>query len=256
MFRRISYTCRYYDQIHTYLPLLPDNIPQLRSSLESVSHEIREAFTAALYAAVKSCDLSNVAFAADISNVTKSIKTASELLLVVQTEEPTNRTTAENAIYLQALILMIFVSEGSGPGRNQDSSWFGLAFSIATYLKLHVNYGAPFGTELHLKTGRKAWLILVILDRWHAASTSGPQIIADNESLELYLSDQALLGDTAFHLVRMCSPNLFKLFRLLITWCRPLTGSWTSIRYLPDSSTGFCETKLHWPLYASNERRN
>jgi hypothetical protein len=50
--------------------------------------------------------------------------------------------------------------------------------------------------------GRRAWWILVILDRWRSSSTSMMPLIADDK---IYLrdSDQNILGDVAYHLVRV-----------------------------------------------------
>ena len=49
---------------------------------------------------------------------------------------------------------------------------------------------------------RRAWWILVILDRWRSASTSSIPLISDDK-ICLKDSDRALLGETAFHLVRL-----------------------------------------------------
>lgn len=49
---------------------------------------------------------------------------------------------------------------------------------------------------------RRAWWILVILDRWRSASTSSIPLISDDK---IYLkdSDRTVLGEAAFHLVRL-----------------------------------------------------
>jgi hypothetical protein len=49
---------------------------------------------------------------------------------------------------------------------------------------------------------RRAWWILVILDRWRSASTSSMPLISDDK---IYLkdSDRVVLGDGVFHLVRL-----------------------------------------------------
>lgn len=49
---------------------------------------------------------------------------------------------------------------------------------------------------------RRAWWILVILDRWRSASTSSLPLISDDK-IYLKESDRAVLGDGAFHLVRL-----------------------------------------------------
>jgi hypothetical protein len=49
---------------------------------------------------------------------------------------------------------------------------------------------------------RRAWWILVILDRWRAASTSSMPLISD-EKIFLKDSDRQVLGDVGYHLVRI-----------------------------------------------------
>ena len=49
---------------------------------------------------------------------------------------------------------------------------------------------------------RRAWWILVILDRWRAASISSMPLISDDK-LRLNDSDRTLLGEGAYHLVRL-----------------------------------------------------
>ena len=49
---------------------------------------------------------------------------------------------------------------------------------------------------------RRAWWILVILDRWRSASTSSIPLISDDK---IYLkdSDRHVLGEVGYHLVRI-----------------------------------------------------
>jgi hypothetical protein len=49
---------------------------------------------------------------------------------------------------------------------------------------------------------RRAWWILVILDRWRSASTSSMPLISDDK-IYLKESDRAVLGEGLFHLVRI-----------------------------------------------------
>jgi hypothetical protein len=76
---------------------------------------------------------------------------------------------------------------------------------------------------------RRAWWVLVILDRWRSASTSSTPLISDDK-ICLRDSDRPLLGDPAYHLVRLScvlghigeiyipndmTPNLSQISRLL-----------------------------------------
>jgi hypothetical protein len=90
----------------------------------------------------------------------------------------------------------------SGPPR---AAWVGSAVGLAYSLKLHHNtvgerftHGDPDSDE---KLGRRAWWVLVVLDRWHAISTSSPLFIPDS-NVVLLPEDQMLIGLTPFHLVR------------------------------------------------------
>lgn len=49
---------------------------------------------------------------------------------------------------------------------------------------------------------RRAWWILVILDRWRSVSTSSIPLISDDK-ICLKESDRAVLGEPTFHLVRL-----------------------------------------------------
>jgi hypothetical protein len=49
---------------------------------------------------------------------------------------------------------------------------------------------------------RRAWWILVILDRWRSASTSSMPLISDDK-IYLKESDRQVLGEATFHLVRV-----------------------------------------------------
>jgi hypothetical protein len=49
---------------------------------------------------------------------------------------------------------------------------------------------------------RRAWWILVVLDRWRAASTSAMPLISD-EKIYLKDTDRHVLGEVGYHLVRL-----------------------------------------------------
>lgn len=123
----------------------------------------------------------------------------------LQVEQAKSRSVFENILFLRALLLMIIAQENSGPGRNDPVLWYGVAFGIATYLKLHHNNEVtPTDTPeiVEVKTdGRRAYLILVMLDRWHSAGMVVPLNVAD-EQLSLLPSDRTLLGDSAYSLIR------------------------------------------------------
>ena len=49
---------------------------------------------------------------------------------------------------------------------------------------------------------RRAWWVLVILDRWRSVSTSSVPLISDDK-INLRDSDATVLGESAFHFVRI-----------------------------------------------------
>ncbi|KAF8534171.1 hypothetical protein BDD12DRAFT_757819 [Trichophaea hybrida] len=110
------------------------------------------------------------------------------------------------------MVLMALEADNHGPSTVRGQSglpravWVGGAVGLAYHLKLHHNrvgerfaHGDPDSDE---KLGRRAWWVLVVLDRWHAISTSSPLFIPDS-NVVLLKEDQMLIGMTPFHLVRL-----------------------------------------------------
>ena len=121
-------------------------------------------------------------------------------------------SVSSSLLYLQSLILMALEADNHGPATMQGqhggpprAAWVGSAVGLTYSLKLHHNrvgerfaHGDPDSDE---KLGRRAWWVLVVLDRWHAISTSSPLFIPDS-NVVLLPEDQMLIGLTPFHLVR------------------------------------------------------
>lgn len=109
------------------------------------------------------------------------------------------------------MILMGLEADNHGPATMRGqlgpprAAWLGAAVGLAYNLKLHNRRsreqsanGDPDSDE---KLGRRAWVVLVILDRWHAISTSSPLFIPDS-SVVFVPEDQNLLGLAPFHIAR------------------------------------------------------
>jgi hypothetical protein len=111
----------------------------------------------------------------------------------------------DNVLYLQALILMILATDINPRSPCQISVWYGLAFTVSTFLQLHVKQDsealANTNTTSIDMVARKSWLVLVVLDRWHTASASYPPMISDR-GISLGPIDHALLGDQLYQLTR------------------------------------------------------
>ncbi|MCJ1364994.1 Glucose-responsive transcription factor [Acarospora aff. strigata] len=198
----------YYRIIHPTYPLLPHSISRLRSRLLECPAALRVAFLEALYAAVRSSPAAMLRPVRDFQGVRK----ASELITGSQFEAPTTRSKATNLIYLQTMILIALEADNHGPATKRAQPgppralWLGAAVGLSYSMKLHINPPrgrfAPGDMDSDENLGRRNWCTLVILDRWHAVSTSSPLLIPDT-SVVLLPEDQSLLGDSTFHLIRL-----------------------------------------------------
>ncbi|KAL7271472.1 Glucose-responsive transcription factor [Rhizina undulata] len=199
---------QYYDLIHPTFPLLSNSKDRLRQRLSNSSITIREALLEALYSTVRSNPSSTLRPNAPPANT----KRACELTVAAQFDNPAVRTMPTNLLYLQIMIFMALEADNHGPATMRGqlglprAAWLGAAVGLAYNLKLHHNRvrerhssGDPDSDE---KLGRRAWWILVILDRWHAISTSSPLFIPDS-SVVLLPEDQLLLGLAPFHIARL-----------------------------------------------------
>ena len=218
---------RYYELIHPTFPLLPHAKSNLRSRLSEAPASIRDAFLEALYSTVRSSPASRARTSPDTG-----ARRASDLIVSSQFENPNARSYGTNLIYLQTLILMGLESDNHGPATIRGVSgppraaWLGAAVGLVYNMKLHSNRlsreklqgGDPDADE---KLARRAWWILVVLDRWHAISTSSPLFIPDS-SVALLQEDQNVLGTAPYHIARkfMHSWILFHTF-LTMPYIRP-----------------------------------
>ena len=126
-------------------------------------------------------------------------------LAALKAEGPQARNSDANLAYLQALFFMAIITENSGPVHNRNTVWLAEAVSIATYLNLHQSHAFEMGDiadeDSTPKVARRVWLSLLVLDRFHASSTAGSLLVAE-DSARLVASDEDILGPGAYHLVR------------------------------------------------------
>ena len=161
---------------------------------------MREAFFTALrqLTQVTSADMSLA-----VGNAIDS-KHATELLMSLQANAG-SRTLIDNLVYLQALLFMILAVDMDPKAPLQPPFWLNLAASMSTFLKMHTkrNHRSATGTNLTATEmlTRKTWLVLVVLDRWHCASTSEP-LVMDEINVHLLQGDDVVLGHPFFHLTR------------------------------------------------------
>lgn len=168
---------------------------------------LREAFYDALHAAVRSYPSSNQTRDERLS----SLRAAQLITSSSQIDSGSARSFPLNIIYLQTMLLLAIEAENrnprsSGSGAFSRSVWLGSAVGLAYSMKLHLHKKSEKISEnddADDKLGRRLWWSLVIMDRWHASSTSSPVLIPDS-SVVVYPEDQALLGQNIYHLARKC----------------------------------------------------
>ena len=192
---------RYYELIHPLLPILPHTPSGIQRIVQIVPAGLCEAFFAALDAAV------NASTQPYPGNV---IKSAAAQISNIESDPDYTKTTMSKAVLLQALILMIIAKDNAGP-RIQHQY-----INAATQIAMDIGLGAqpssgdPSEKEPYTRgdLGRRSWLTLFILDRWHAVGHGGVYQIPEARC-KLRDSDYSLLGHTTYHLFRKHFRALF-----------------------------------------------
>lgn len=181
--------------VHPVFHILPHTKTKLKMNLVKAPAAIRDALLCALNAGANLPE----------PQMGSNLEKAAEKLDVCRREDLEARSPSDNLIYLQALLLMGLANDCSGPKQVEQSFWIIQAFKVAVFLKLHSSRGLVHlaGTELDTdeKLGRRAWLVLFVMDRWHASGTAEPFVMHESIA-ELYLDDGLLLGNIGFRLAR------------------------------------------------------
>ncbi|KAI9790223.1 MAG: Glucose-responsive transcription factor [Candelina submexicana] len=198
----------YYRIIHETLPLLANSKSQLKCRLANCSVALREAFLEAVKAAVLPSPALNFPSTAGL----RSAQNAAKHLLEYQFEHNTPRTVLSNLMHLQTLILLVLAAERQGPANMNGQSGqskaeiLAHAVGLASNLKLHITPDykkiSDYSPDSDEKLSRRAWLSLVVLDRWHACGTSSPVLIPDT-SVVLLPEDQMVLGTAPYQLAQL-----------------------------------------------------
>jgi hypothetical protein len=196
----------YYKAIHPTYPLLPHSKARLNSRLANCPPALQDAFYESLYAAARS-------FSTSVATAEHRGSKNAAQILALQFDTSAVSSASTNLVYLQTLLLMAIEAENHGPltkgqtGPSQ-SVWLGSAVGLAYSMKLHVHKTPDKQSENDAdsddKIARRIWWTLVMMDRWHSSSTSSPVLIPDG-SVIVFPEDQALLGDTLYHVARKCS---------------------------------------------------
>jgi len=195
---------RYITTIHPTYPILWPSKSRTLSKLSSCPPMLRDAFNSSLYAAIPPSPVTNLSSPRQQATVK-----AAQLITAFQFESGSPPSLSNSLIHLQTLMLLaIRASQARTPGGLSQSVWLGSAVGLAYTLKLyqHKPLEHPGVEDLDSddRLARKIWWALVIMDRWHASSTSSPVLIPDS-SVVLFPDDQALLGDSLYQVARKCA---------------------------------------------------
>ncbi|EPX71768.1 transcription factor [Schizosaccharomyces octosporus yFS286] len=196
---------RYYLLIHSTLPILHHSKTRLKMELEKAPKFLRSCCLHAIYSLVNRPPFSSLGSIFH-KNPMKAIGLLN--LICTNVQDFSNRI-----LHLQTMILLAVESDQRGPttitGRNglPQSMWHGAAVGLACNMRLHIQSHVPLQSAYEDMDGnaalcRRAWWVLVILDRWHSVSTCSPLFIPES-CIKLSLQDQKVLGSFPSQLVRL-----------------------------------------------------
>ena len=193
------------------MPLLPPSTAGVQLTIAKVPTGLSEAFFRALEAAVA---------AYTQPNAEEPVKAAGAYLQIINFDRQYVETVLAKVVYLQSLILMIIATNSIGPYYEFRARWIAAAVAIGQNLNLHhiprSDDPKDPNTNLLRDAGRRAWLILYILDRWHGLGN--PDVLhMPEEHCQLIDSDYDLLGGHPYHLFRKYMGSLNHTVRYLQT---------------------------------------
>lgn len=195
---------RYYKYIHPTYPILPHDPNNLEEMLNSFGVAAHEAFFECLHAAVR-C-IPETSIPVDAPSTTAK---AAQLILASQINGPASPTWSTDGLNLLSMMLLAVEAEISAPITSNGhvtrskSLWLSTAIDLAKAMELHSkmigsNDSIP---DSEYGLGRRAWLSLVVMDIWNAASTSAPRMIPD-EVIVLQPLDLEAMGEEPYHVAR------------------------------------------------------
>ena len=198
----------YYEIIHPIFPLLPDTKARSMSNWASLPTVLRDGLDSALQGAVHSFPSSTPALSFPVK---ENSWIAKELWSAAPREGSGSRSMASNLAYMQILLLLAIEAGNRAPvaAKGQSASsqlfWLGNALTLAYELKLHQHKAQvtddPDSDE---RLGRRLWFCLLVMDRWHAASTSTPTLVSDT-TVVMFPDDRSLLAESVYQLTCECS---------------------------------------------------
>jgi len=179
------------------------NDAKMENPLTSCPKSLKSALHAALSVATSTLSASSLA---DIDN--GAARQAADLFATAQYEFVPGDSFLTDLVCIQIMILLALEVESRGPTPLGPSytQWLSRAISLANTARLYVYKKSQVSNvandhDPETEFVRRIWWTLVIMDRWHASSTSSHALIPD-EAAALYVEDQELLNDNLYHLTR------------------------------------------------------
>ena len=231
---------RYYEIYHQILPILPHNVKRLHGYLSAAPVYLRNALLHSIYA-LRALDQTTSAPSSPHSQAPTPAHMDHTLMAcnllgseAFQTDER-HPSLSQNLLHLQTLLLLALNADKRSFAAPQQilypmsstkecgyiaqfvGSMIGAAWGCANELKFseishisrkrnHSDMESPPDTLGDLDSeeclARRAWWVLVILDRWRSASMSSVPLISDDK-INLRDSDATVLGESTFHFVRI-----------------------------------------------------
>ena len=185
---------RYYRLIHPILPILPCK-DRLKLNLSKAPRVISNALNSTLKALVR----------LPTSDMNSDLKGATEQVMALRNEDFTTRPTSDQLLYLQALLLMSLATDCHDPIYQSQSEWLQAIFDTFQNLNLpsdgpceHIVGSDP---DTDTKLCRRAWVVLMIMDRWQAQSNYSNHVTRAS-NVTLYDQDLVLLGNDVYYFAR------------------------------------------------------
>ncbi|KAJ8104103.1 hypothetical protein POJ06DRAFT_243581 [Lipomyces tetrasporus] len=199
----------YYRYIHPTFPILAQSRSRLRYRLVATTSPIRNSCLHALYALIR--------------GMVSAQRGEQDLQRAIQHLNDAQRDTAKlplasSLVIIQTMVLLALETVNHGAAALDDglrslSHWLGAAIGMANSLRLHAapsSLSAPSSSpppddsdlDSDVRLGRRIYLVIGMIDRWHAMSLSLPLQVPDH-TMHLVSDDHVSLTTAPYHLVRL-----------------------------------------------------
>jgi hypothetical protein len=196
--RLAPYIDHYYAVIHPTLPILPASRTLLNETLRSCAMEVRDSF-----GIVFECLLCNF-LNGSLSTEQLDLQRRVENFIAEPSKKDTVKTRQDSLIYVA--IFIVLALNNNGPNQYfMQADWLGKAIVAAQEFQLDRaldrELSDPTTPETLHKYGRRLWITLFTLDRFHASGVDKGTLI-NQRFVKLRPNDRMLLGQSAYTLAR------------------------------------------------------